>query len=178
MPDLHGGRGCQPPGSAEGPERGHRRPDVTPDRSSWQHPRNSRSWPVIDGAVAAKWEQVRQRRNALQQVHDNWLATSWKIALGMRMGRNFGEVTADIMADIAALQEAVLASPKNATGRGAQEKPPQQRQRHQRRGPCGEASEEGRQKGKGKGKGRKGDNQDQWWKKNQWQFFWGIYRQQ
>ena len=46
--------------------------------------------------------------NALQQVHDYWFACAWRIALAMRLGTSFKEVTSDIMQqDVTAFQEAV-----------------------------------------------------------------------
>ena len=68
------------------------------------------------------------------------------------MGRTFGEVTHDIMADIAALHEAVLAPPKAAAegGKG-------NRQRPQRRGDCRETEQE-RQQGRARARRANGGN--------------------
>ena len=41
-------------------------------------------------------------------VHDYWFACAWRIALAMRLGTSFKEVTSDIMQDVTAFQEAVL----------------------------------------------------------------------
>ena len=75
---------------------------------------------VMDGADAAKEDveqyvewykaKARSRPDALQQVHDYyWYACAWRIALAMRLGTSFADITRNIMADVTAFQEAVLA---------------------------------------------------------------------
>ena len=129
---------------------------------------------IIDGAMAAKWawillgygSETPERPSTGPRL---WWATSWKIALGMRMGKTFGQVTAEIMADIAALQEAVLTAPKNVAGKCGKGNRPNAN--------ASNDEETVESPPKGKGKGRKGqckkrqyeDTQHQWWKKSQWQ---------
>ena len=135
---------------------------------------------VMEGADAAKWAfilvgvgteedveqyvewykaKARSRPDALQQVHDYWYACAWRIALAMRLGTSFGEVTRDIMADVTAFQEAVLAPasrPKQSIKGG----------RHNVRNDTAETSERPPRKGdKGKSKGKGKGNA---WKKRQW----------
>ena len=64
--------------------------------------------------------KARSRPDALQQVHDYWYACAWRIALAMRLGKSFGEVTRKIMADVTSFQEAVLnpATRPRPAGRG------------------------------------------------------------
>ena len=100
------------------------------------------------------------------------------------MGRTFGEVTHDIMGDIASLQEAVLTPPKNTPKKGGKGSRPNATAAHDKDAP--DKPPRKGDKGKGKGKGKRNqwrkrqydDGQDQWWKKNQSQGSWGGYRTQ
>ena len=98
------------------------------------------------------------------------------------MGRTFGEVTSEVMADIASLRETVLAPPKNTPNKGGKGSRPNASLTYDE-----DVTDKPPRKGdKGKGKGKRNqwrkrqydDGQDQWWKKNQWQGSWGGYRTQ
>ena len=90
-------------------------------------------------------------------------SSEWRIALAMRLGTSFGEVTRDIMADVTAFQEAVLAPPSRPkqSGKGG---------RHNARNDTAETPERPPRKGdKGKPKGKsKGKGKGTTWKKRQW----------
>ena len=184
-PDFHARQGYEPADAAAGHKRFQRGPGTTPLVASSEPEWTPRSMmAVMDGVDAAKWAfilvgigtkedveqyvewykaKARSRPDALQQVHEYWYACAWRIALAMRLGTSFGEVTGDIMADVTAFQEAVLApaSRRKQSGKGG---------RYNVRNDTAEVSQrpprkayKGKSKGKSKGKG-KGNA----WKKREW----------
>eukprot|EP00435_Cladocopium_sp_Y103_P050539 s110_g15.t1 len=81
---------------------------------------------VIDGVNAVRWawvllqigeedhvhtfadwfiQKVRGRSNKLDNMRAFWDAIGWKMAMGMRSGQSFGEVSVEVMADVDLLNE-------------------------------------------------------------------------
>ena len=99
---------------------------------------------VIDGAEAARWawillqlgledevnayctwfvSKVRsQGADKLHQMQQFWLQSAWRIAMGMRSGRTFGEITQQIRSDLPALQERWRCRPRRR-GRSPKRRP-------------------------------------------------------
>ena len=75
-----------------------------------------------EGAVEA-YVEARTRPTQLQQVQDY----CWRIVLGMRSGRSFAEVSAEVMRDIAGFQEPMLAPPNSRPTTPRRARPPPRR---------------------------------------------------
>ena len=84
-----------------------------------------------------------QGADKLYQMQQFWLQSAWRMAMGMRSGRTFGEVTQEIRSDLPSLQQA-LQKPKK--------QPRQPTQVGEDRGH--RAAQGPRPRGKGKGKGK------------------------
>ena len=57
----------------------------------------------------ADWftQKVRSRPNKLEHIRLFWDAAGWKMALGMRAGRSFGDVSTEVMADVDLFNDAM-----------------------------------------------------------------------
>ena len=66
----------------------------------------------------ADWfiQKVRGRAHKLDNVRAFWDAAGWRIAMGMRSGQSFGEVSTEVMADVDLLNECMSReAPKDST---------------------------------------------------------------
>ena len=137
-------------------------------------------------AIRRRGRRRGQGADKLYQMQQFWLQAAWRIAMGMRSGRTFGEVTQEIRSDLPSLQEALAMpspekrqKPKKSPNSGGNPGNP-------RKWAKTEDTEQpkGRGRGKGKGKGKTGklkggerrnrgqDSQEDWgdwsWNQSSW----------
>ena len=140
---------------------------------------------IVNKYINWYMQKVRGRPSHLQQINDS---AALRMALATRSGRNFAEITGEIMADVAAFQKAMLTPAKPAHTTPAKEgdaqtktsetatpwqhdEPPNRTPRRPGRGKGGKGN-----KGKGNGKDwKKRQHQDDnknssAWKKQSWSF--------
>ena len=125
----------------------------------------------------ADWfiQKIRARPNKLENLRLFWEAAGWRIAMGMRSGQSFGEVSAEVMADVDLLNESMSKEIAKETKPQPQKKrpatedsgPPYQRQRTTQSWSSGYNSKgaKGNQKGRPNYNSYGGANK---WKSSSW----------
>ena len=154
---------------------------------------------ILDGVDAARWawiltglttehaahdfadwftNRLRQRPQSLEALKDYWLVMGWRTAMRMRSGLTFAEATQEIMADTAALQDALSAPPKTPPARQRRDTPPKRPTKRWRRDQQWEDDDDQAEKGSPKGKGKKGaKNQPKHQRTDAWQTWHGQEKQ-
>lgn len=69
-------------------------------------------------------QKIRARPNKLENIRIFWESAGWRIAMGMRAGQTFGEISAEVMADVDLLNEAMSKEIPKETKPAASKKRP------------------------------------------------------